>query len=320
MSFLCRDVVTKEKRRSDLQWITSMPTAISRMPTSGRISFKSAEGTSTSACDTVSQLYNSRMRMLQAALLALAVATLAPAQQSISFPSEDGGRVCADLYGEGVRAIVLAHGGRFSKESWRVQANALVSAGFLVLTIDFRGFDCSTGPGQADFDSAPFWKDVLAAVHYLKAHGAKAVSVVGGSFSGSAAGDASINSAPGEIDRIVFLGAAPNLPAEKLKSRALFIVARDVRLATEIRRQDVWTEGRCGPRLYKPDHALSRVTSNPAGPAERFSIHLLSESFIYIPEILWAVPIFETNKIKTVITTLVLYHFRWPVLEWSGRV
>jgi hypothetical protein len=34
-----------------------------------------------------------------------------------------------------------------------------------------------------------------------------------------AAGDASIKSVPGEIDRIVFLGAAPNLSAEKLKSR-----------------------------------------------------------------------------------------------------
>jgi hypothetical protein len=30
-----------------------------------------------------------------------------------------------------------------------------------------------------------------------------------------------------EIDRIVFLGAAPNLSAEELKSRTLFIVARD---------------------------------------------------------------------------------------------
>jgi pimeloyl-ACP methyl ester carboxylesterase len=61
----------------------------------------------------------------------------------------------------------------------------------------------------------------------LKAHGAKKVAVVGGSFGGSAAGDASIESAPGEIDRIVLLGAAPNLSAEKLKSRVLFIVARD---------------------------------------------------------------------------------------------
>jgi len=82
-------------------------------------------------------------------------------------------------------------------------------------------------PGQADFDKAPFENDVLAAVRYLKAHGAKTVSVVGGSFGGGAAGDASIKSAPGEIDRIVFLGAAPNLPAEELKSRALYIVARD---------------------------------------------------------------------------------------------
>jgi hypothetical protein len=31
----------------------------------------------------------------------------------------------------------------------------------------------------------------------------------------------------GEIDRIVFLGAEPNLSATNLKSRALFIVARD---------------------------------------------------------------------------------------------
>src|SRR5438093_293050 len=38
---------------------------------------------------------------------------------------------------------------------------------------------------------------------------------------------APIKSAPGEIDRIVFLGAAPNLSAEKLKSRSLFIFARD---------------------------------------------------------------------------------------------
>ena len=51
--------------------------------------------------------------------------------------------------------------------------------------------------------------------------------MVGGSFGAGAAGDASIKSAPGEIDRIVFLGGAPNLPAQGLKSRSLFIVARD---------------------------------------------------------------------------------------------
>ena len=167
------------------------------------------------------------MLALRALPLAFVLAKLVVAQQTISIPTEDGGRVCADLYGQGSRAIVLAHGGRFNKESWRVQAQATVSEGFRVLAIDFRGFGCSTGPGQADFDNAPFENDVLAAVRYLKAQGAKTVSVVGGSFGGGAAGDASIKSVRGEIDRIIFLGAAPNLSAEKLKSRALFIVARD---------------------------------------------------------------------------------------------
>lgn len=164
---------------------------------------------------------------------ALAVALAAPlaAQQTVSFATEDGGRVCADLYGQGAgraaRAVVLAHGGQFNKESWRKQALALAARGFEALAIDFRGFGCSSGPGEKDFDHAPFEKDVLAAVRYLKKHGAKTISVVGGSFGGGAAGDASIQSAPGEIDGIVFLGARPNLPAGKLKSRSLFIVARD---------------------------------------------------------------------------------------------
>ena len=161
--------------------------------------------------------------------LVFTLALPATAQQTVSFATADGGQVCADLYGQGSRSVVLAHGGRFNKESWRNQALSLAAAGFRVLAIDFRGFGCSKGPGQQDFDTAPFENDVLAAVHYLKANGAKKVSVVGGSFGGSAAGDASIKAAPGEIDRIVFLGAAPNLPADGLKSRALFIVARDDR-------------------------------------------------------------------------------------------
>lgn len=165
--------------------------------------------------------------MIRALLAGIAVASLAPAQQSVSFSTQDGGRIYANLLGSGTRGVVLAHGGQFRKESWATQARTLGAGGFRVLAIDFRGFGKSRGPGQADFDNAPFHEDVLAAVHYLKAHGARTVSVVGGSFGGSAAGDASIQAARGEIDRIVFLGAAPNLPAEGLKSRSLFLVARD---------------------------------------------------------------------------------------------
>jgi dienelactone hydrolase len=74
---------------------------------------------------------------------------------------------------------------------------------------------------------APLQLDVLAAVRYLHKAGAKTVSVVGGSMGGGAAADASIASQPGEIDRLVLLGASPNGPAEKIKSPILFIVARN---------------------------------------------------------------------------------------------
>jgi pimeloyl-ACP methyl ester carboxylesterase len=165
------------------------------------------------------------MLSLRTAFLALALAAAMPAQQTISLSAEDGARICADLYGQGSRAVVLAHGGRFTKESWRAQAQILVSEGFRVLAIDFRGTGCSTSPGPAD--DPPFEKDVLAAVRLLRTQGAKTVSIVGGSFGGAAAGNASIRSVPGEIDRVVLLGAAPDLPADGLKSRALYIVARD---------------------------------------------------------------------------------------------
>ena len=149
------------------------------------------------------------------------------AQKTVSFPTEDGGLVYADVYGEGVRGVVLAHGGRFNKESWAQQARMLASAGFQVLAIDFRGYGKSKGPGDAQPMDAPLHLDVLAAVRYLRETGAKSVSIVGGSMGAGAAGDASIASRPGQIDRLVFLGGSPNGPAEKLKSASLFIVARD---------------------------------------------------------------------------------------------
>lgn len=167
------------------------------------------------------------MRTLIAVIVALLLARGAAAQKAVSFPTEDGGVVYAYVYGEGNRGVVLAHGGRFNKESWEKQAQTLALTGFRVLALDFRGYGKSRGPGQSDPMSAPLHLDVLAAVRYLRKTDAKSVSVVGGSMGGGAAGDASIASQPGEIDRLVLLGASPNGPAEKLKSATLFIVARD---------------------------------------------------------------------------------------------
>jgi pimeloyl-ACP methyl ester carboxylesterase len=147
--------------------------------------------------------------------------------QHASFATEDGGLIQADLYGKGDRGVVLAHGGRFTKESWQPQAQQLARAGFHVLAFDFRGFGQSHGPGDSDMFTAPMQLDVLAAVRYLRKNGAKTVAIVGGSFGGSAAADASITAQPGEINGLVLLAADWNGPAERIKVPLLVIVARD---------------------------------------------------------------------------------------------
>jgi hypothetical protein len=75
--------------------------------------------------------YNPPMFTLRALLATLLLLPgFAVAQQHVSFPTQDGGVVYADTYGKGERGVVLAHGGRFNKESWKKQAQALVKAGF----------------------------------------------------------------------------------------------------------------------------------------------------------------------------------------------
>ncbi len=169
--------------------------------------------------------YNCPMFVLKALLATLLLAGLGVAQEHVSFPTQDGGIVYADIYGKGERGVVLARGGRFNKESWEKQAQALVKAGFCALAIDFRGYGQSRGPQSKSADEGVEY-DVLAAVRYLHKTGAKTVSVIGASFGGAAAADASMEAEPGEIDRLVLLAAWTDRPPEKMKGRKLFIVAR----------------------------------------------------------------------------------------------
>jgi pimeloyl-ACP methyl ester carboxylesterase len=166
------------------------------------------------------------MYILSLFLAALLLPALAVAQQQVSFSTQDGGVVHADVYGSGDRGLVLAHGGRFTKDSWTEQMPAFLNAGFRVLAIDFRGRGQSRGPQSKSGEEGAEY-DVLAAVRYLRKTGAKTVAIIGASFGGEAAADASIDAEPGEIDRLVLLAAWTDRPPEKIKGRKLFIVARD---------------------------------------------------------------------------------------------
>ncbi len=151
------------------------------------------------------------------------IASQLTAQHTVSFPTQDGGVVYADLYGSGDRGVVLAHGGRFTKESWSEQAPVLAEAGFQVLAIDFRGRGQSRG-GSAGSDGVRY--DVLAGVRYLHELGVPWVSVVGASFGGGAAAEAAVEANPGEIDRLVLLAHSEIAHPEWMNGRKLFIAAR----------------------------------------------------------------------------------------------
>ncbi len=110
----------------------------------------------------------------------------------VSFSTKDDGLIYANLFGKGERGLVLAHGGRFNKESWEKQIPDLVKAGFRVLAIDFRGLGQSHGaPGAKNRDDGVHF-DVLAAIRYLRDKGLRSVSVIGASFGGGAAAEASM--------------------------------------------------------------------------------------------------------------------------------
>jgi pimeloyl-ACP methyl ester carboxylesterase len=167
-------------------------------------------------------------------VLLMAVTTLAG---EVQFPAQDGGVVYADVYGAGPRGVVLAHGARFDKASWKKEATELAEAGFRVVAIDFRGYGKSHGGPNAKPGYDDLYMDVLAAVHYLRENGATSVAVVGASMGGGASANAVVKGKAGEIDRLVLLAHAPIEAPERITGPKLFITSADDPIAPKVREQ-----------------------------------------------------------------------------------
>lgn len=155
------------------------------------------------------------------------MATLIAPPEEVSFPTQDGGIVYADLYGAGDQGVVLAHGARFDKASWKDQGTRLASAGFRVAAIDFRGYGKSRGGPKSQSPHDEMYLDVLAAAHYLRENGARSVAVIGASMGGGAAANAVIAGAPGAIDRLILLAHAPVQNPERITGPKLFVTAAE---------------------------------------------------------------------------------------------
>jgi pimeloyl-ACP methyl ester carboxylesterase len=145
-------------------------------------------------------------------------------------PAADGGTVLGDEYGTGARSVVLVHGGRYDRTSWRAQAQALAAAGFRVLAVDLRAVaDARAGKESACLYDAPCLAlDVLAAVAHLRRSGARSVSLVGGSLGGGAAAQAAIDAGPDQaVDCVVLLAHMSIEHPERIPGRKLFVTSRD---------------------------------------------------------------------------------------------
>lgn len=169
------------------------------------------------------------LRSVSSALIwaaALMVAAGEPAvsgesPERISFSTSDEGQIRAHLYGSGDRAVVLAHGRVFDKESWQPLAARLVEDGLRVLALDFRGYGDSI-PGSA---GKRIDLDVLGAVDYLEGLGVSSISLVGASMGGWAVGAASSQCAPGRIHKVILLAPAPIENPGKMRAGEFFYIA-----------------------------------------------------------------------------------------------
>jgi alpha-beta hydrolase superfamily lysophospholipase len=170
-------------------------------------------------------------------------------QRPVHFPIPNGqGEIEGDLYGAGTKALILAHGGRFNKESWKSQADVFAHSGFMVLAIRFRGDSLNPdGSPSSEGSAADNADDVLAAAAYFHHMGARTVSAIGASLGGDAVGEADARSVPGTFDRIVLLGSAGGDAPAKLSGRKLFIVAREDRSASGLRLPTITEHFRSAP-------------------------------------------------------------------------
>jgi pimeloyl-ACP methyl ester carboxylesterase len=217
--------------------------------------------------------------MIRLVLGVFAMSTLWAAPAEVSFPSQDGGVVYADLYGTGDRCIVLAHGMRFDKSSWKDQAAQLASAGYRVAAIDFRGYGKSHGGPQSKTPGEEMHLDILGAVKYFRANGAKSVFVIGASMGGRAAANAVALGSPGSIDRLILLAHAPVQNPERITGPTLFATAQDDPITAQVREQFQKAQE---PKelliLQGAAHAQNLFATNQAEPLMKEILRFLAEA------------------------------------------
>lgn len=151
--------------------------------------------------------------------------------QAVEFDTTDSGNIHGSLFlGKKQRAVVLAHGAIFNKESWYPLARRLQQVGLTCLSIDFRGYGKSTAKRAADKHF-----DVLGAVAFLKNKGFASIALVGGSMGAMAVLEALDHSTNKAIDKAIILAAPSGRPIMSKDIDTLFIVSENDPVAPRLK-------------------------------------------------------------------------------------
>jgi pimeloyl-ACP methyl ester carboxylesterase len=153
-----------------------------------------------------------------------------PKSAEIRFKAADGTRLAGYRLGRGRTAVVLAHQSRGDACQWSAYSKRLARLGYLVISIDFRGYgDSQYRIGRAANRLAA---DVAAATKVARARGARKVFAFGASMGGTAALAAAANIRP-QLSGVVSLSAPAVFSsmdalkvAPKLTLPVLYVVAR----------------------------------------------------------------------------------------------
>jgi predicted alpha/beta-hydrolase family hydrolase len=107
----------------------------------------------------------------------------------VEFAADGGPTLRGRAWPDGRIGVVLAHGFSMSigQDGWNAFAEYLAGLGYGVLTFDFRGFCDFQGCSEGSLQLEENWRDVAAAVEFMRSRGSERIFIVAASMGGIAA-------------------------------------------------------------------------------------------------------------------------------------
>ena len=150
----------------------------------------------------------------------------ASTEGEVTFTTEDGINIGGNIFGTGSKWVILSHMYPTDQTSWFDFARELAGKGYIVLTYDFRGYGKSGG----DQDIPNIYKDLEAALNFVKQYDAEKIFLIGASMGGTAS---LIVASKEEVDGVVsfssameFMGLSAEGTVQDIESPKLFMASQ----------------------------------------------------------------------------------------------